>query len=98
MQPNAIKFERFIFDLMPAAKRAIVVEVDAAVHFGPLKSASGHKEDSPETVTAQLIALCTEWLRKAGADVADEVAGEISPLFAMDGGQLADKDPPGTPG
>ena len=29
-EPNAIKFERFIFDLMPRARHAIVVEVDPA--------------------------------------------------------------------
>ena len=27
-EPNAIKFEQFIFDLLPAAERAIVAEVD----------------------------------------------------------------------
>ena len=42
-EPNAIKFERFIFDLMPRARRAIVVEVDRAQAFAPLKNASGAK-------------------------------------------------------
>ena len=36
-QPNAIKFERFIFDLMPLARHAIVVEVDPARAFAPLE-------------------------------------------------------------
>ena len=38
---NALKFERFVFDLMPNAKNAIVVEIDPKDGFGPLKNASG---------------------------------------------------------
>ena len=63
--PNAIKFERFIFDLMPEAQRAIVVEVDLAEAFAPLKNASGAKADTPETVREQLLALHRGWLRQA---------------------------------
>jgi UDP-N-acetylglucosamine/UDP-N-acetylgalactosamine diphosphorylase len=94
--PNALKFERFIFDLMPSARNAIVVEVDAARHFAPLKNASGQKQDTPEMVRARMVALHTEWLRRAGADVAEGVAVEISPLFALDADQLAEKIRPGT--
>ncbi len=43
MQPNAIKFERFIFDLMPHARNAIVVEVDPELAFGPVKNASARR-------------------------------------------------------
>ena len=52
-QPNAIKFERFIFDLMPQARRAIVVEVDPARAFAPLKNEPGAKADTPENVRAR---------------------------------------------
>lgn len=83
-QPNAIKFERFIFDLMPMAERAIVVEVDPARHFAPLKNASGQAADTPESVRARLSALYREWLRGAGFEVADGVPVEISPRFALD--------------
>ena len=83
-RPNAVKFERFIFDLMPWAKNALVVEVDPQEHFGPLKNASGDAQDTPETVRAQLVALHTRWLREAGAEVEDGVPVEISPRFALD--------------
>ena len=65
-KPNAIKFERFIFDLMPSARNAIVVEVDPATAFAPLKNASGAATDTPESVKAQ-ISACTEsgWGRPA---------------------------------
>jgi UDP-N-acetylglucosamine/UDP-N-acetylgalactosamine diphosphorylase len=95
-QPNAIKFERFIFDLMPSARNAIVVEVDPRRAFAPLKNASGAKEDTPESVKAQLSALYREWLRQAGAEVGDDVPVEISPWFAIDAEELASKLSPGT--
>ena len=81
-QPNAIKFERFIFDLLPAADNAIVVEVDPRYHFAPLKNASGSSTDSPESVREQLSAIYTEWLTQAGVRVAPGVKIEISPLLA----------------
>ncbi len=87
-QPNAIKFERFIFDLMPSARRAIIVEVDPARHFAPLKNAAGQPRDTPESVKAQMAKLHSEWLRNAGFEVADNVPVEISPRFALDAEQF----------
>jgi UDP-N-acetylglucosamine/UDP-N-acetylgalactosamine diphosphorylase len=95
-KPNAVKFERFIFDLMPAARRAILVEVDPSEHFAPLKNAPGSKEDTPEMVKARLVALHTRWLRQAGAEVAEGADVEISPLWALDAAEVARKLPPGT--
>jgi UDP-N-acetylglucosamine/UDP-N-acetylgalactosamine diphosphorylase len=89
-KPNAIKFERFIFDLMPAARNAIVVEVDPAKAFAPLKNASGAAVDTPESVKAQLTALHREWLCAAGAEVGDAPL-EISPWFALDAEELRGK-------
>jgi UDP-N-acetylglucosamine/UDP-N-acetylgalactosamine diphosphorylase len=79
---NAIKFERFIFDLLPSAENAVVVEVDPPNHYAPLKNASGSPSDSPETVKRDLMAMYADWLRKAGAVVDAETPVEISPLFA----------------
>ena len=93
-QPNAIKFERFIFDLMPPARNAIVVEVDPRAAFAPLKNASGAKDDTPESVRAQMSALHRGWLRQAGAEVADDVPVEISPLYALDAEELRRKSRP----
>lgn len=94
-QPNAIKFERFIFDLMPQARNAIVVEVDPRRAFAPLKNASGAKTDTPESVREQLSAFYRQWLCQAGAAVENDAAVEISPLFALDADELAAKLPPG---
>jgi UDP-N-acetylglucosamine/UDP-N-acetylgalactosamine diphosphorylase len=94
-EPNAVKFEQFIFDLLPAARNAIVVEVDEATAFAPLKNAPGEPRDSPEMVRAQLIALHRAWLREAGAVIDDAVPVEISPLFALDATELRGKIEPG---
>jgi UDP-N-acetylglucosamine/UDP-N-acetylgalactosamine diphosphorylase len=87
--PNALKFERFIFDLLPEAQGAIVVEVDEAREFAPLKNAPGDPRDTPESVQRQMIALHAEWLRAAACEVAPGVPVEISPLFAQNAEELA---------
>ena len=90
-EPNAVKFERFIFDLMPSAAGAVVVEVDPQWHFAPLKNAPGAANDTEETVKAQLSAQHRQWLHAAGFEVADNIAVEISPLFALDGEELVSR-------
>jgi UDP-N-acetylglucosamine/UDP-N-acetylgalactosamine diphosphorylase len=92
---NAIKFERFVFDLLPAARTAIVVEVDKQTQFAPLKNQSGAEKDTPESVQAQMIALHADWLRQAGATLDPGVKVEISPLLALDGTELAPRAPRG---
>lgn len=94
-EPNAIKFERFIFDLLPLARHAIVVEVDENVAFAPVKNASGGKRDTPETVHAQMIALHRGWLQQAGCEIPPELPVEISPLFAQNAQELATRVRPG---
>jgi UDP-N-acetylglucosamine/UDP-N-acetylgalactosamine diphosphorylase len=81
-RPNAIRFERFIFDLLPLAKQALVVEVDAAEAFAPVKNSDEEPTDTPRTAKAAMVELHRRRLRKVGAKVADGVAVEINPLWA----------------
>jgi UDP-N-acetylglucosamine/UDP-N-acetylgalactosamine diphosphorylase len=94
-EPNAVKFERFIFDLLPRARQAIVVEVDEAQAFAPVKNASAEARDTPESVQRQMIALYSGWLRAAGCELAPGVAVEISPLFAQSAQEVAARLRPG---
>ena len=94
-KPNAIKFERFIFDLLPAARKGIAVEVDQATSFAPVKNAPGSETDSPEVVQRQMIDRDRRWLEQAGAKVHKGVAVEISPLYAQDPQELRDRIEPG---
>jgi UDP-N-acetylglucosamine/UDP-N-acetylgalactosamine diphosphorylase len=80
--PNATKFEQFVFDALPLAKNALVVEADRAAEFNPVKNKDG--ADSPATTRAALIANHRRWAERAGAKVAPGVTVEISPLLACD--------------
>jgi UDP-N-acetylglucosamine/UDP-N-acetylgalactosamine diphosphorylase len=90
-KPNAIKFEQFIFDLLPEAKKSLVVEVDESAVFAPVKNGEGAERDTPTTVRRQIVALHRDWLEKAGAKVSEGVDVEISPLYALDADEVSRK-------
>lgn len=98
-QPNAVKFERFIFDALPLARRWMLLETDRAVEFEPLKNATG--TESPASVRQRMSDLFAGWLENAGATVPRRADGtvpfgiEISPLFALDAAELKRKIEPG---
>jgi UDP-N-acetylglucosamine/UDP-N-acetylgalactosamine diphosphorylase len=94
-EPNALKFERFIFDLLPHARRPIVVEYREEDSFAPLKNASGAPKDTPEYVQRFLLDQHRRWLAAAGAEVAAGVDVELSPLFALDATDVAKRISPG---
>ncbi len=78
---NGVKFERFLFDTLPMAKTALIVETLRAEEFAPLKNASG--DYSPDFVRRQMIQVATSWLKSAGIDVPENASIEISPRFAL---------------
>jgi UDP-N-acetylglucosamine/UDP-N-acetylgalactosamine diphosphorylase len=88
-EPNALKFERFIFDLLPHARNPFVVEYAEADVFAPLKNAPGASRDTPEYVHQFMIAQHRKWLTAAGTQVADAAVVEISPLWALDAEAVA---------
>ena len=95
-QPNAIKFERFIFDLLPSAKNAIVCEVDPADGFCAVKNAPPAPSETPQHVKDAISALHTRWLKAAGATIKEGTPVEINPLYAPDATALAAKIEAGT--
>ena len=88
---NALKLERFIFDLLPFVHNAVFVEIDPSKEIAPLKNAPGAKEHSPESVQQALMEQHRRWLRQAGIDVAEDIAVEISPLFAFNAEEAGKK-------
>lgn len=90
-EPNAVKFEKFIFDLLPWARNAVVVEGDPAEVFAPVKNAEGAATDTPSATRQAMVRLHTKWLRHAGAVVDESVPVEISPLWALDEQQVAQR-------
>lgn len=95
-EPNAIKFEQFIFDLLPMAKRSLSVEVLPEVTFAALKNPPSEPIETAEYVQRMMCALHAAWLHSAGVEVADGVRVEISPLFALDVEQLSERVPAST--
>jgi UDP-N-acetylglucosamine/UDP-N-acetylgalactosamine diphosphorylase len=90
---EGIKFESFIFDAMPLAKRICVLLVPRSEEFSPIKNPSG--DDSPESSARDQVRLHADWLEAAGVEVQRNADGhpvatiEIGPLFAMSGRQLS---------
>ena len=82
--PNGYKFEKFIFDILPDAKRVALVAFDRRDEFAPVKNAEG--KDSPETCRA---ALRAKWRRQLQGEVRIAVPNdlplEIDPMFMYDG-------------
>jgi UDP-N-acetylglucosamine/UDP-N-acetylgalactosamine diphosphorylase len=99
VKENALKFELFIFDVLPLAERYLVLEAPRHHEFAPVKNADG--VDSPETSKQALMNLAGEWLEFAGIgaprDDGNNVATpvEISPTFALDAAELAARVRPG---
>jgi UDP-N-acetylglucosamine/UDP-N-acetylgalactosamine diphosphorylase len=94
--PNAIKFERFIFDVMPLAERVCVVEIEARDGFAPLKNPPGAAADAPEHVTAALLDHARRLLARAGVGVAAGVPVELAAHRILDEDDVAAAVPPGT--
>jgi UDP-N-acetylglucosamine/UDP-N-acetylgalactosamine diphosphorylase len=93
--PNAIRFERFIFDLLPLARQGLVVEVDPAEAFAPVKNSDDEPTDNPKSAKAAMMAQARRWLRAGGASIADDVPVEINPLWAAGGDEVRRQLPPG---
>jgi len=93
-KPNGTKFELFVFDALPLTKRSVTMETTRE-EFAPVKDAEG--EDSPRTAKAAMTSLFASWLEAVGINVPrtedgkSKFALEISPLFALDAEELAQK-------
>lgn len=96
--PNAVKFETFLFDALPSARRTVTVEAAREVEFSPIKNAEG--ADSPASARRDLNRLYAGWLEDAGVSVprgpdGEPVDLEIDPRVALEGPDLAEALPPG---
>ena len=92
-EPNAVKFEQFIFDCMPFAKHCLTMETPRQEEYHPLKDATGPY--SAQCVRQAMGSVYASWLEQAGKPVprhddgSPAVQVEISPLLAMDAQELA---------
>ncbi len=94
-EPNAVKLESFIFDALPLAQKPLVMEVERADEFSPVKNAEG--VDSVATAKRDMSRRAAQWLQHAGVSVSRDadgyppVACEISPMVALDADELKHK-------
>jgi UDP-N-acetylglucosamine/UDP-N-acetylgalactosamine diphosphorylase len=66
-EPNAYKFEYFIFDALPRARNPLILEAAREEQFAPVKNPSG--PDSAETCRELWLARDARWLEAAGKAV-----------------------------
>jgi UDP-N-acetylglucosamine/UDP-N-acetylgalactosamine diphosphorylase len=93
--PNALKFERFIFDLLPAASQALVVEAAKEQAFAPVKNGEG-ETDTPATARCAMVEKDKRLLERAGLRVAAGIDVEVNPLWALDADEAVQKIQTGT--
>lgn len=85
-EPNAYKFEMFVFDALPKTDASVILEVRREEEFSPIKNREG--VDSPQTAKQDLNNLFGRWLEAAGYSVPRDSQGnvqcdiEIHPLYA----------------
>ena len=79
---DGFKFEKFVFDALPLAKKSIIVECLREEEFGPVKNATGI--DSVETSRRLMSDLFRSWAAYRGIEVPSSVKVlEISPIVAV---------------
>lgn len=79
-QPNAWKFERFIFDLLPFAKNVKAILYPREVCFAPLKNAKGPDSLESVRVAMQNYDRCV-YKKISGIDVNPDRDFELDPQF-----------------
>ncbi len=85
-EPNGYKFEKFIFDILPKAKKAAFLAFDQADEFSPVKNAEGG--DSPASCRADMQAKWRRWMAEAGIVCDAKLPIEIDPAYAVDAADL----------
>lgn len=94
-RPNGVKLETFVFDVLPLAKNPLLLEIDRAEEFSPVKNATG--VDSLESSRRDQNLRACRWLEGAGVKVprgtdgAPTVTVTIAPTFALDPEDLGAK-------
>lgn len=86
-KPNAFKFEKFIFDVIPDSHRVLNVEFARENEFSPVKNATG--EDSPASSQRDMMLKFARWMEEVGVAVPRNERGdplhriEIDPCYAL---------------
>ena len=74
-EPNAIKFEAFVFDALALAAKSLVMETARVEEFAPIKNASG--DDSPASSHQIQSNRHGAWLEKFGVKIPRRPNGDV---------------------
>jgi UDP-N-acetylglucosamine/UDP-N-acetylgalactosamine diphosphorylase len=97
-EPNAIKFEAFVFDALALAGRSLVMETARVEEFAPIKNAAG--DDSPASSHQIQSNRHGAWLEKFGVKVPRRANGDVDARIeilaetALEADDLADAELP----
>jgi UDP-N-acetylglucosamine/UDP-N-acetylgalactosamine diphosphorylase len=97
-EPNAIKFEAFVFDALALAAKSLVMETARVEEFAPIKNASG--DDSPASSHQIQSNRNGAWLEKFGVRVPRKPNGDVDARVeilaetALEADDLADAELP----
>ena len=80
-EPNATKFEMFVFDALHFADRGLVYETDRVEEFAPIKNAEG--TDSAVSCNALQTERAARWLEQAGATIPRSSDGVVEGLIEI---------------
>ncbi|MBL8863392.1 MAG: UTP--glucose-1-phosphate uridylyltransferase [Planctomycetes bacterium] len=93
---DGFKFEAFVFDALAEAGDSVVLEVERAEEFSPVKNRDG--EDSPASARRDQCRLHAGWAARAGCALPPAGADgihpvEVDPRFAEDADEFAARMP-----
>ena len=74
-EPNATKFEMFVFDALHFAQAGLVQETDRVEEFAPIKNAEG--TDSAVSSSGLQTERAARWLERAGAEIPRSSEGVV---------------------
>jgi UDP-N-acetylglucosamine/UDP-N-acetylgalactosamine diphosphorylase len=76
-EPNAVKFETFVFDALPLAKNPLILEADRREEFSPVKNKTG--VDSLESSMEDQNRRAHRWLAQSELIIPESTTIEICP-------------------
>jgi UDP-N-acetylglucosamine/UDP-N-acetylgalactosamine diphosphorylase len=90
-EPNAIKFERFIFDALPLSPKTTVIEADRKLVFAAVKNHASASFNTVDTCQQAISTLHRNWLIAAGVHVDMNIKVEIDPCWARNAKQVGER-------
>jgi len=90
-KPNAIKFERFIFDALSVSPKTTVIEADRNLVFAAVKNQASASFNTVNTCQQAISTLHRNWLIAAGVQVDMSITVEIDPCWARNAQQVGER-------